>query len=545
MLDSSKRATAASQNSKPMAAEKPLDALWQKSAIKAPDIYYTRYRPTCAAMPPLHPPLRQRNGFLIPVTLLLSEQRGSVLDTYSKIIAKWVEQAAFDEIPDDVVTATKLRVLDVIGLSLAGGTTPFGASVRRAASLYPGQGSRLWGTEETCSVLGAALINGALSQALEYDDTHNESIVHMSSPSVAAALALVDDLNAGGRELITAVAISNEIACRAGSVAPSQFHKRGFHPSALFAPFGIACLGSSMLRLDADKIANALGIVGSFASGLVQCWVDGTQSKFLHPGWAAQSGIVAAKLAAEGATGPAEVFEGRWGLFASHLQTDEPVCDLGRLTVDLGNRWDSRNASFKPFPAAHVIHPYISAILRLRSKHALKPEQVARVICPVAPYIVGIVCEPLAEKRRPLTDSHGRVSLQFTLAEALVTGVLGRHSYAEQSLRDPVILSIADRIEYIEDGSLPGPEQFKGIVRIELTDGTVLEEIEEYNRGSAGNPMTEAEIVAKFRENTDGVLERETVERVIETALTLDQLKDGSSLTKLMIPALVKETNLG
>ncbi len=467
------------------------------------------------------------------------------MDTYSKIIAKWVEQASFDEIPDDVVASTKLRVLDVIGLSVAGGTTPFGASVKRAASLYPGPGSRLWGTQDTCSVLGAALINGALSQALEYDDTHNKSIVHMSSPSVAAAMALADDLSAGGRELITAVAISNEIACRAGSVAPSQFHKRGFHPSALFAPFGIACLGSSMLRLEADKIENALGIVGSFASGLVQCWVDGTQSKFLHPGWAAQSGIVAAKLAGEGATGPAEVFEGRWGLFASHLQTDEPICDLERLTVDLGDRWDSRNASFKPFPAAHVIHPYISAILRLRSKHGLKPEQVARVVCPVAPYIVGIVCEPLVEKRRPLTDSHGRVSLQYTLAEALVTGVLGRHSYTERSLRDPTILSIADRIDYVEDSTLPGPEQFKGIVRIELTDGTILEEIEENNRGSAENPMTEAEIVAKFRENTDGVLKTETIERVIEETLQLERLKDSTIITKLMVPSSSNETNHG
>ena len=212
-------------------------------------------------MPLLHARRGQRNRSLIPVPKSLSKRLGRVLDTYSKIIAQWVEQTGFDEVPGDVVAATRLRVLDVIGLSLAGGTTPFGASVRRTASLYPGPRSRLWGTNETCSVLGAALINGALSQALEYDDTHNKSIVHMSSPSVAAALALTDDLRASGRELITAVAISNEISCRVGSVAPSQFHKRGFHPSALFAPFGVACLGSSMMRLDAGKIENALGIV--------------------------------------------------------------------------------------------------------------------------------------------------------------------------------------------------------------------------------------------------------------------------------------------
>src|SRR5206468_41344 len=116
---------------------------------------------------------------------------------------------------------------------------------------------------------------------------------------------------------------------------------------------------------NATQTKNALGIVGSFAAGLIQCWVDGTQSKFLHPGWAAQSGIVAAALGREGATGPAEIFEGRFGLFASHLQTAGVEPNFDRLTDDLGTKWDSLNASFKPFPAAHVIHPYIDALLRL------------------------------------------------------------------------------------------------------------------------------------------------------------------------------------
>lgn len=459
------------------------------------------------------------------------------MQSASQTIAGWVAGCSFDDVPADVVAATRYRILDVIGLSIAGGTTPFGASVRRTAVLYPGENCRLWGTANSCSVTGAAMINGALSQALEYDDTHNESIVHMSSPSSAAAIALADDLGASGRDLILSVAISNEIACRAGSVTPGQFHKRGFHPSGLFAPFGVACGASAMMHLNPGQIANALGIVGSYAAGLIQCWVDGTQSKFLHPGWAAQSGIIAAVLAREGATGPAEVFEGRFGLFASHLQAADPAPDFARLTRDLGTLWDSRNASFKPFPVAHVSHPYIDALLRLRERHGLKAEQVARITCPVAPYIVGIVCEPLSEKLRPLTDSHGRVSLQYTLAEALVLGRIGRHSYAEASLRDPVILALADRIDYVVDESLPGPEQFKGVVRVELTDGTVLEEIEEHNRGSLTNPMSEAEILGKFRENVEGSISPDAAERIIECALTLDRQDDARQLSLLTVTA--------
>ncbi len=311
---------------------------------------------------------------------------------------------------------------------------PFGISVRKTASLYPGSNCRLWGTTDTVSAVGAAFINGALSQAMEYDDTHNESIVHMSSPAVAAALALTDDQPTTGKDLILGVAISNEISARVGSVTPQQFHKRGFHPSGLFAPFGVCWGAASMLHLEVEQMVNAAGITGSFAAGLIQCWVDGTQSKFLHPGWAAQAGITAATLGKAGVTGPGEVFEGRFGLFASHLQAASPEPNFGRLTDGLGSTWDSRNSSFKPFPVAHVIHPYIDAILRLRERHGLKPDQIKRVEVPVAPYIVGIVCEPLSEKRRPLTDSHGRVSIQYTLAEALVIGRIGKSSYARTSL---------------------------------------------------------------------------------------------------------------
>lgn len=455
----------------------------------------------------------------------------------SEAISKWVANISYDDLPDDVVESTRLRVLDVIGLSIAGTQTAFGISVRQAATLYPGDEARLWGSTDRTSAIGAAFVNGALSQALEYDDTHNESIVHMSSPAVAAALALGDRTGASGRDLITAIAVGNEISARVGSVAPQQFHKRGFHPSGLFAPFGVCWIASRLLKLTPEQMTAAAGITGSFAAGLIQCWVDGTQSKFLHPGWAAQSGIAAAVLGQTGVTGPAEVFEGRFGLFASHLQAPTPAPDFERLTGGLGRTWDSRNASFKPFPAAHVIHPYIDAALRLRARYDLTPERIARVVCPVAPYIVGIVCEPLTEKRRPLTDSHGRVSLQFTLAEALARGRIGKDAYAESSLRDPAILALADRVEFAIDPTMPGSERFKGVVEIETTDGRRFREVEEHNRGSAANPMTHQEIEAKFRENVARVLDESQANRVIATSMALEKLESSGALTALTVPS--------
>jgi 2-methylcitrate dehydratase PrpD len=456
----------------------------------------------------------------------------------SATLAAWAARVSYDDLPPDVVASTRLRVLDVIGLALAGAETPFGKSVRAAAVAMSSPGPcRVLGTRDSLNVTMAAFANGACAQALEYDDTHNESIVHMSSPSVAAALALADTAAISGRDLITAIAVGNEISCRAGSVAPGQFHRRGFHPSGLFATFGVAYLAGRLLRLDADGMARAAGISGSFASGILECWVDGTQTKFLHPGWSAQSGIAAAFLARAGTTGPAQVFEGRWGLYATHLQDGSAPKDLSRLTAELGTRWDSRNSSFKPFPAAHVLHPYIDAVLRLRHAHGVHAEDIEAIDCPVAAFIIPIVCEPADEKLAPASDSHGRVSLQYSIAEALTRGSLGRQAYSEASLRDPAILALARRVRFHADPQFPGPGRFKGAVTVTLRGGRTLTELEEYNRGSAENPMTGADLRAKFDENAEGFLDAGARDRVADAVARLETLPDARALVDFVANA--------
>lgn len=456
----------------------------------------------------------------------------------SSDLAAWAARVRFEDLPADVVEATKLRVMDAIGLSLAGAETAFGKSTREAVvAMSPAGPCRILGFGDRIGVTAAAFANGALSQALEYDDTHNESIVHMSSPAVAAALALSEFTTVTGcvtgRALITAIALGNEISCRVGSVSSGELHKRGFHPTGLFATFGAAFLAAKLLGLDADAMARAAGIAGSFASGLLECWVDGTQTKFLHPGWSAQSGIAAAMLARSGVTGPAQVFEGRWGLFASHVQDPGAHRDFARINSDLGTHWESRNSSFKPFPAAHVIHPYISAAIRLRKEHSIQAADIDSVDCPVTAFIVSIVCEPVAEKHAPASDSHGRVSLQYSVAEALFFGELGKHAYSGQSRGNPEILALARKVRYRVDPDYPGPGRFKGAVKVTLTDGRQFTEVEEYNRGSAENPMTYAELRAKFEDNASGFLSAEARGRLADQIQDLDRLTDAKLLPEL------------
>jgi 2-methylcitrate dehydratase PrpD len=450
--------------------------------------------------------------------------------TLASQVAEWVARVRFEDLPADIVDATKLRILDVFGLALAGGETRFGRAIRAGAmAVSPVGPCRIVGSGDKVGVTSAAFANASFPQALEFDDTHNESIVHMSSPSVAATLALSETRPVSGKDAILAIALSNEIACRVGVVAPGQFHRRGFHPTGLFSPFGIAYGIGKLLRLDPQTLAHAAGTCGSFAAGVLECWVDGTDTKFLHSGWAAQSGLSAAMFAAAGVTGPPRIFEGRFGLFTSHLQDPAATKKLDRIVDGLGSHWESRYSSFKPFPAAHVLHPYISAILRLRDQ-GVRPGDVQRIECPVAEFNVSIVCEPVEEKRAPASQAHCRVCLQYTLAEALYCGRLGRDAYEDRNRLNPEILALAGTVDYFVDPEFPGPGRFKGAVRVTLKDGRVLTEVEEYNRGSAENPMTPSELQAKFDDNASGILTREERDRLATEIGRTENLSDVSTL---------------
>ena len=244
-------------------------------------------------------------------------------------------------------------------------------------------------------------------------------------------------------------------------------------------------------------------------------------------------------FAAAGVTGPPKIFEGRFGLFASHLQDGAAPKRLERVAEGLGTHWESRYSSFKPFPAAHGLHPYISAILRLRDQ-GVRPADVARIECPVAEFNVSIVCEPVAEKRAPASQAHCRVCLQYTLAEALYCGRLGRDAYEDRNRLNPEILALARVVDYYVDPQFPGPGRFKGAVRVTLKDGRVLTEVEEYNRGSAENPMTQPELRAKFDDNASGILGAEDRDRLASEIGRTENLSDVSTLVGLAVSRSVR-----
>lgn len=453
--------------------------------------------------------------------------------SYSAQLADWMTAQHVETLPEDIVRLTKLRILDVIGVALPSIGTPFGRSVYRAVSrMGMGEESTVLGYGIRMPAQLAALVNGAFAHEFEFDDTHNETAIHVSGPVVIAALAMAEAVGASGRDLIEAVAAANEIVCRIGVAAPGEFYKSGFHPTGIVGTFGATYAACRLLGLDPARTAHAAGIAGSMTSGSMQSWSDGASAKSLHPGLAAQSGITAARLAAEGITGPAEILEGRWGFLHAHTRDPAYRYDYERMLGGLGSVWESRNISFKPYPTGHLFHAFLDAARKLYAD-GMRADRIAKITCRIADYMVPIVAEPRAEKILPASTWHGRVSMQFSLAEVFTFGKLDLESYSPARLNDPGLLDLAARVECEVDRDAPGRDQWRGWVIVETRDGQRFEHIQPFNHGSPQNPMTERELEQKFEANSRDVIGPEPTVEAIRRVRALEQEPDAGAIVRL------------
>ncbi|MBI3516922.1 MAG: MmgE/PrpD family protein [Proteobacteria bacterium] len=445
--------------------------------------------------------------------------------SFSEQLARWLLTLRFEDLPEDVVESTKLRVLDTIGLALGSSVLDYGRAVREAALEMGGVGgtAHVLGFGDMVAPMLAALVNGALAEGFLYDDTHNETMINVSAPIVATALAIGEHVHASGADVLTAIAAGNEVTCRIGCAAPGAFHRGGFHPTGIVGTLGATFVACRLLGLDMDRTRHAIGIAGSQAAGINESWVDGTWTQLMHPGWAAHGGIAAALLGKNGFTGPATVLEGRHGVFHSHVQDPGYPFDFERMVAKLGRDWESRYISFKPYPCAHVLHAYVDALLHLIQHEGLKPDKVKQITCPVAEYMIPLVCEPQHEKLAPQTYIQARGSLQYVLAEALHFGKVDFRSFNTRNISNTDILGLAQKIAYVIDPDAPGSWQYRGWVVVETTDGKTLERVEEHNRGSPENPLSVSDLAVKFQENCSLALPNK-VDAIIDAVIALDQL---------------------
>jgi 2-methylcitrate dehydratase PrpD len=406
-------------------------------------------------------------------------------------VADWL--VGLHAAPDDVVADAKLRLLDTLAVASAASGLPIGVAVRRAAAtLGGGDEAGFVGGGRGAAAL-AALVNGTLAHALDFDDTHAASVMHPSAPAVAVALAMAEATGADGARLLLGIAAGAELNCRLGLVAPGAFHDAGQHPTGTLGTLSAAMIAAWFLGLEAAGIAAAAGIAGSQASGILEAYADGTWSKTLHPGWAAHAGIVAARLAAAGFSGPETVLEGRYGVFRAHLpgRTD---FDFAALTEGLGARWHILDSAFKLYPCAHSIHAFIEAALDT----TVASESIAEVLLDIPAGFAGQIAEPRTAKLAPRTPTHARASVYYAVAAALVDGTVGMRHYTDEAIGRPDLLAMAARMRHrIVSGTQP--IRFSGALTIRLTDGTSLHRAVPEADGTGARRLTQAAVEAKAR----------------------------------------------
>jgi 2-methylcitrate dehydratase PrpD len=456
-----------------------------------------------------------------------------LMATAAQRLAEWTTNLAYEDIPPDVIEAAKLHLLDTLGCGYASGALGIATEGRITMAELGGEPqASVIALDTDLPAPNAAFANAMLCHGLDFDDTHSDSVSHVSAVVCPAALAAGEAAGADGRELLTAIVGGNEVVTRVGMAASGAFHKRGFHPTAICGIFGGTVAACRLGGVDPERTASALGIAGSFAGGLFAYLEDGTATKPMHPAWAAHGALLASRLSTLGAEGPPSVLEGKFGLY--HAFVGQRI-DMEPQLADLGSRWETPRIAYKPYPACHFIHGSLGATASLCD--GLDPNEIEEVVVRIPEAGVSLVLEPVESKLAPRTDYEGKFSLQYSTAAMLVHGHVGVRSYIGEALADPRVLELARKVRYETKEYDTYPAAFPGGVRIRLRDGRTLDAELPHQRGGPENPMSEDEVRTKFRENVLLALPPDAVDALEETILALELRDDIRGLLRERVAA--------
>jgi 2-methylcitrate dehydratase PrpD len=446
-----------------------------------------------------------------------------------EVLADFAANLDHEDIPANVRIRAHHHMLDAVGIALASTRYDFAHKTLTGLRAIAGDGDvPVFGMPAMLPMRDAATMNGFLCHGLDYDDTHIAGIVHPTASVLPAVVSAAAYVGATGREMTTAYIIGVETAARLGMCAKSQFHQVGFHPTGMIGIFGCVLAAGRLMGLNAKQLQNAQGLAVSMAAGSMEFLEDGAWNKRFHPGWAASSAITAVALAKEGFVGATAPYDGRFGLFNSYLGCGPRTAevDLSLATKGLGTEWELMATAIKPYPTCHFTHGAIDAALVLREEIA-DPANIAAITVKVPEGVHKTICEPEANKKRPKNDYDAKFSVQFLVAAALLRGRLTLAELEPEQLTAPDILSLADKVGFADDPESPFPAAYSGEVIIQLADGTELRHREHINRGAADRPLSNDDILAKFRDNAAMLVNEETIDRQQDAMLFLDETENA------------------
>lgn len=356
------------------------------------------------------------------------------------------------DVPPRVRDAVRLVLLDTLGCALAArGTDAF----PRVAPMLAARGGReeatVVGVAERVPATAAALANGLLAHALDFDDIHPTSSAHTSTVICPAALAAAEASGATGERLVAAIAIGTEVAARIGSIVPAGLHERGFHVTSIAGVFGAAAAAAALRRTSERTCAESLGVAGSLASGIFAYLDEGTQTKPVHAGWAAHAGLMAVDLAEAGVPGPLGVLETRYGLLDTFLRgvfadADERDAAVDRALIGLGDSWRTPEITPKLYPCCYFSHPWLAALDGVLGGRALAPADVRELRVEVPAEVAIRLVEPRERTAAPASGYDAKFSLPYSLAALVLRGRVDLAAFEEPAIGDPATTALAGRI---------------------------------------------------------------------------------------------------
>jgi len=415
----------------------------------------------------------------------------------SQHFCRWAVSLDVADIPDGVRSAASAALKDFAGLCVSSRDLDYVGQMVRAGT-EPG-GCTAIGHEGGFDIGGAALVNGTAAHGEDYDDTFEGTPVHTGVVIYPSVLAAAERFGFSGTDAFRGIAVGTELMCRMALTAPTATHRAGFQPTAVIGALGAAAAVSTAMGADEKQMTDALGIAGSTASGIIEYLAEGSWTKRMHPGWAAQAGIRAALLGREGFLGPRTVLEGQHGWFFAFADHGiEP--DYGQITDALGQTWHAANIAFKPYACGTMAQPFIDCAVRL-AKDGLDYRDVEAITCKVGEGTVHRLWEPLSEKQAPSTAYSAKFSVPYCVAAGLIDQAAGLAQYTDARVADPEIRALAARVTYEIDPENEYPANYTGHVRAVLKDGSVREVEQPYLRGGAHEALSAEELDAKFRAN--------------------------------------------
>ena len=445
----------------------------------------------------------------------------------------------------EVFERTKYLLLDYLGVAIAGSLTDSSQPVYRMLARSASSGPcTVIGTASQTSPEFAALANGAAAHSLELDDTHQAGSIHPGVVMFSTAIALSETHpEIDSSQFVSAIVAGYEVAARlAMALRPKSHYELGFHPTSTCGVFGAAVTAAKLLRLNEEQMLSAVGIAGSMAAGSLEFLAEGTWTKRLHPGLAAQNGILAAKLAAEGFRGPATILEGRDGFLWAYSRKANPEF----VTRDLGQDFEVMRTSIKPHACCRYMQASIDALIELANAHDIYPEQVERVEVAVLEAGWSLVCEPRVRKYSPANSVDAQFSMPFGAAVALTDRAAGLDQFTGESFRSSLIKSLMGKVVLQKDMRIEKnfPVEWPALVSVHMTNGARYEKYVRFPKGDPENPLTWQELTAKFQSLAARVLPTARCDQIVDSVREMNSftaLRDIWNLTarpaSLSLPA--------